>query len=109
MMDKKTRDKLIRILAMVQDAGQKWAREGNGCLRCAPIKNAEIADFLIEHGVGIASDNNVGSKTAEVSRMWLHESDRHGNRWSRCSICCGCVDGYVNHRYCPHCGNEMRR
>lgn len=58
------------------------------------------------------SDNNVGYKTETISRMWIHESIRTcgvTQAYSRCSVCRGTVDGYVNHRHCPHCGVRMER
>lgn len=58
------------------------------------------------------TDNNVGSITVEIGRQWLHETITTAGvtmGYSRCPKCSGCVDGYVNYRYCPHCGWAMKK
>ena len=50
---------------------------------------------------------NDGTITAKMAYIWLYESDRHGNRWSRCQKCRGCVDGYTHYPYCPYCGEKL--
>ena len=107
---KKIRDKLIRLLARVQDAGQKWSYDEDGCLMVDTVRNALIADFLIGNGVGFCNQNNVGCKTATITKQWVHEGVSTGNNvlaYSRCPMCGGSVDGYVNYRYCPHCGEKL--
>lgn len=107
---KKIRDKLIRLLAGVQDAGQKWSQDEDGCQKVDDVRNALVADFLIGNGVGFATENNVGCKTATRTKQWVHESVSTGNivlAYSRCPMCGGSVEGYVNYRYCPYCGDML--
>ena len=110
MMDKKSRDNMIRLLAKVQDAGQKWRRDDDGCLGVDTVRNANVVDFLIQNGVVFATDNNVCIKTDAITKQWIHESIRIGGEvlaYSRCPVCGGSVDGFVNYRHCPHCGEKM--
>lgn len=60
--DMKTRHKLIRLLNKVQDNGETWRYDEDGCALCEIVRNAKIVDLLIENGVGFVTDNNVGSK-----------------------------------------------
>lgn len=58
----KTRNKLMRLLSKVQDNGEVWYVEPNGCNRVDIVRNAAVVDFLMENGVGFVTDNNDGSK-----------------------------------------------
>lgn len=58
----KTRHKLISLLSKVQDNGEVWYVESNGCNRVEIVRNAAVCDFLIENGVGFVTDINFGSK-----------------------------------------------
>lgn len=60
--DMNTRHKLIRLLGKVQDNGETWRVDEDGCNLCEIVRNAKVVDFLIENGVGFVTDNNVGSK-----------------------------------------------
>jgi hypothetical protein len=60
--DMKTRHKLIRLLGKVQDNGETWRVDEDGCNLCEIVRNAKVVDFLIENGVGFVTDNNDGSK-----------------------------------------------
>jgi hypothetical protein len=104
----KTRDKLIKILNQVQDCGEKWSVEGNGCNHVDSVRNAQVVDFLIENGVGFVTEKNVGCKTERLT--WSHESIETAGctiSYSRCPVCGGSVDGFVNYRHCPCCGNKV--
>lgn len=56
------REKLIELLSHVQEFGVY--RTPTLTLPTLP-RNEEIADFLIAHGVTVATDNNVGHKERE--------------------------------------------
>lgn len=58
----KTRNKLMRLLRKVQDNGEIWYVESNGCNRVDIVRNATVVAFLMENGVGFATDNNDGNK-----------------------------------------------
>lgn len=58
----KTRHKLISLLSKVQDNGEVWYVESNGCNRVDIVRNAAVVDFLMENGVGFVTDNSVGHK-----------------------------------------------
>lgn len=58
----KTRNKMMRLLSKVQDNGEAWYVESNGCNRVDIVKNSAVVDFLMKNGVGFVTDNNTGSK-----------------------------------------------
>ncbi len=58
----KTRHKLISLLSKVQDNGEVWYVEDNGCNRVDIVRNAVVIDFLIANGVGFVTDINDGHK-----------------------------------------------
>lgn len=68
-------------------------------------------DNILKFGdVVFMTENDGGCKTGRLAG-WLHESTSTGNltaNYSRCPICRGCVDGFVNYRYCPNCGEKLK-
>lgn len=58
----KTRNKMMRLLSKVQDNGEVWYVESNGCNRVDIVKNSAVVDFLMKNGVCFVTDNNAGSK-----------------------------------------------
>ncbi len=60
----------------------------------------------------IETDINADKKTETFTAQWSHEADCVGSqiiRYSRCTMCKGCVDGFVNYRYCPNCGAKIKK
>lgn len=57
------REKLIELIGKIQDEGRDYVGDDIGYI----VTNERLADYLIQNGVTIATDNNVGGKWIPVT------------------------------------------
>ena len=100
------RDKLIELIVDVEN---DLFRQRNNYSDSERIE--KTADYLISHGVTLATDNNVGGKEAEPVKhgRWLVLGQRtygSGRNYTHyCSICG--QHGFDDYEFCPNCGCKM--